>query len=114
MERQPDGIWIIDVNGKTLYANKRMAETLGTSTYDLIGQPSFDYVFPEDTPAAQRLFEAKKHGDISAFHFRLRRKDGTPVWVNVQGTPMYNGHGTFNGIIGTFSISSVTAPPSSN
>ena len=48
---------------------------------------SFAYVFPEDVDAAQRLFDAKARCDTKPFHFRLRRKDGSAVWVDVQGTP---------------------------
>jgi PAS domain S-box-containing protein len=56
-------------------------------------------------PPPQRLFDAKKRGDINPFHFRLRCKDGSEVWVDVQGTPMYNAAGRFTGIVGTFSVS---------
>ena len=104
MGKIQDGIWIIDTEGKTVYANQRMADILGVSPLELIGQPSFIYVFPEDTAAARQLFEAKTRGDANLFHFKLRRKDGSPVWVDVQGTPMYNAAGTFNGIVGTFSV----------
>jgi PAS domain S-box-containing protein len=105
VEKPPDGIWIIDANGNTVYANQRMAEMLGTTPAEMIGHPSFDYVFPEDVPAAQRLFDAKKQGDINRFHFRLRCKDGSAVQVDVQGTPMHNAAGRFTGIVGTFSVS---------
>jgi PAS domain S-box-containing protein len=105
VEKPPDGIWIVDVNGRTVYANQRMAEILGTTPAEMVGHPSFDYVFPEDVPAAERLFEAKTRGDINPFHFRLRCKDGSAVPVDVQGTPMYNAAGRFTGIVGTFSVS---------
>jgi PAS domain S-box-containing protein len=105
VEKDKDGIWIIDALGQTVYANQRMAEILVTTPAEMMGQPSFTYVFPEDVPAAQRLFDAKKLGDFNRFHFRLRRKDGSSVEVDVQGTPMYNAAGSFNGIIGTFSVS---------
>ena len=100
-----DGIWIIDSQARTLYANPAMAEILGTTTSALIGKPSFDYVFPEDVGAAQKLFESKQRGEAGPFHFRLRRADGSAVWVDVQGTPMNNASGEFIGIVGTFSVS---------
>jgi two-component system NtrC family sensor kinase len=105
MEKHPHGIWIIDVDAQTVYANERMAEILGTSPSEMIGKPSFSYVFPEDLEAAQRLFAAKLRGDTNPFHFKLRRRDGSAVWVDVQGTPMYDAAGNFTGIVGTFSIS---------
>lgn len=105
VEKHPDGIWIIDAAGETVYANQRMAEILGTSPPEMAGEPSFLYVFAEDVDAAQRLFDAKKAGDSKMFHFRLRRKDGSAIWADVQGTPLYNAAGTFNGIVGTFTVS---------
>jgi len=104
MTDQADGIWIIDAQASTLYANSSMAEILGADLSDLIGKPSFDYLFPEDVEAAQRLFASKQRGESSPFHFRLRRKDGSPVWVDVLGTPMHNQAGEFIGIVGTFHV----------
>jgi len=100
------GIWIIDAEAKTLFANDRMAEILGTSAQELMGQPSFTYVFPKDVDNARRLFDAKKRGSVNPFSFRLRRVDGAAVSVKVQGTPMHNAAGDFLGIVGTFSASS--------
>ncbi len=97
-----EGIWTIDAEGNTLFASDAMAAMLGTTTEDMIGKPSFEYVYPEDVEAAQRLFAAKSRGDLSRFEFRMRRKDGTPLWVAVQGTPMHDEAGRFRGIIGTF------------
>jgi len=106
VEKQADGIWIIDVEAKTVYANDRMAEILGTSATEMVGRPSFTYVFPEDVEAAKRLFDAKTRGDSGRFHFKLRRQDGSAIAVDVQGTPMHNVRGAFQGIVGTFSVSS--------
>lgn len=105
MNKPQDGIWIIDVDGYTVYASSRMAEILGIPAAELIGRHSFEYVFPEDAPAAQRLFESKKGGDAKAFNFRLRKQDGSAICVNVQGTPLHNAAGVFNGIVGTFTVS---------
>jgi PAS domain S-box-containing protein len=102
VNKQHDGIWIIDAEARTSYANDRMAEILGTSPAKMMGQPSFTYVFPQDLEAAQRLFDFKSHGDPKPFDFRLRRKDGSPVSVRVQGTPLFNAAGAFKGIVGTF------------
>ena len=73
MRKDQDGIWIIDTEAKTVYANDRMAAILGTTPSEMMGQPSFTYVFPEDVANAQRLFGAKMRGDTNPFHFKLRR-----------------------------------------
>jgi PAS domain S-box-containing protein len=79
-----------------------MAELLGTTVEDIVGKSSFEFVYPEDVEAARRLFDGKSRGNMSPFEFRIRRKDGTPVWVTVNGTPMRDESGQFSGVIGTF------------
>jgi PAS domain S-box-containing protein len=106
-QTQTDGIWIIDAEGRTVFANDFMSEILGTTASELNGQDSFRYVFPDDLAAAQRLFAAKQAGSPAPFHFRLRRADGSSIWVDVQGTPLRNAAGRFTGIVGTFTVSSV-------
>lgn len=103
----PDGLWIIDSSGATVYANEDMAEMLGTSVSDLLRKDSFLYVFPEDLGAAKQLFAAKQEGDRAPFHFRLRRVDGSPIWADVQSTPMRNAAGQFIGIVGSFTVSNI-------
>ena len=102
MDHSKEGIWIIDAEAHTLYANQHMAEILRTTPGEMIGHPSFTYVFPSNVEAAQRLFDMKKAGKAAPFHFNLRRKDGTAVAVTVQGTPIQNKAGVFMGIVGTF------------
>lgn len=105
MANLTDGVWIIDADARTLYANAAMANILRTTSAAMLGKPSFNYLFPEDLGAAQKLFEGKQKGDPSPFHFRLRCEDGSAIWVDVQGTPMRNAQSEFIGIVGTFSVS---------
>jgi PAS domain S-box-containing protein len=96
------GVWIIDVDGKTVYANATMGEILSVAPAEMMGKSAFVYVFPEDLAAAKRLFQAKVAGDAESFEFRLCRRDGSAVWVEIQGTPMHDLVGRFTGIVGTF------------
>lgn len=98
------GIWIIDNQGNTTFANGRMAEILETTPEAMKGRPSFDHVFPEDVATAQKLFSAKQRGDMDPFEFRIRTAKNRAVWVEVQGTPMHDGNSTFQGIVGTFTV----------
>jgi PAS domain S-box-containing protein len=105
MEKQPDGqdgIWIIGADAKTAYANERMGEILGTSRSEMLGRPSFIYVFPQEVDAAQRLFDAKVRGDTKPFHFKLRQKDGAGCLGRCAGNSDAPRGGR---IVGTFSVS---------
>ena len=97
-----DGIWTIDASGNTTFANHSMAAMLGTTVGDMIGKPSFTYVFEEDVPHASELFNRKVEGDREPFEFRLRRKDGSWFWASVTGTPFHNTRGETTGLLGTF------------
>ena len=110
-----DGIWTTNADGRTVYANQRMAQMLGTTVAAMLGQLSFGFVFPEDVQLAKRLFDTHKRGDSKHFQFRLRRTDGSSAWVSVSNTPMFS-HSEFQGILAFFSetespslVSSVSA-----
>jgi len=76
---------------------------LETSLEELNERHPFDYLFPEDLDQP-RLFAAKGRGDPARFHFQLRRRNGSFIWV-VCRAPMYNAAGQFNGVVGTFTVS---------
>lgn len=97
-----DGIWTIDANGYTTFANRSMATMLGTSAEEMIGKPSFRYVFDEDVERAAELFQSKVAGNREAFEFRLRRADGSLFWASVTGDAYHNARGEVVGLIGTF------------
>ena len=79
VETAREGIWTIDTEGRTTFANQRMAEILGTTLDTLLSEHSFSWVFEEDREAAAELFDFKKQGDKRVFEFRLRRQDGSPI-----------------------------------
>ena len=104
MPHQPDGIWIIDAKALTLYASQRMAEILGVSRATMLGQPSFKYVFPEDFDSGSWLFNGRYEGEVNHFRFRLRRADGSTIWVAIKMNPMRDPLGNVTGAIGTFQV----------
>ncbi|MBD2256003.1 PAS domain S-box protein [Pseudanabaena sp. FACHB-2040] len=81
VETANEGIWVIDPEGITLYANPRMGEILGCAAEDLVGQSAFDFVFEEDQQEAKQRFAERLQGVRSRSEFRLRRCDRTPVWI---------------------------------
>jgi len=66
-------IWILDVDGKTVYANAKMGEILLAAPAEMIGQSVFFCVFHEDLDAAKRLFQAKE-SNTNSFHVKAMQK----------------------------------------
>ena len=98
----PEGIWIVSPEGQTIFCNERMAELLGTDVEALYRLSCFDPVFPEDLEEARRQFTLQMEGGREPFDFRLRRIDGSPIWVSISCKPMYDDGGICTGLLGLF------------
>ena len=99
----PDGIWVVDPQGRTIFNNRRMAELLGADTESLSEQSCFECVFPEDLAEAQRQFAQGMAGKREPFDFRLRRNDGSALWVSISCGPVCDASGNIIGLLGLFS-----------
>jgi PAS domain S-box-containing protein len=84
VEAVPEGIWIADPQGRTLFCTPRMAEILRTDVESLAQSSCFDYLFPGDLEEAQRQFGCALAGSRVPFDFRLRRTDGSAIWVSIS------------------------------
>jgi two-component system, cell cycle sensor histidine kinase and response regulator CckA len=98
----PEGIWVVSPQGRTIFCNERMAEILGTDVESLQRLSCFDPVFPSDLEEAQRQFGLQMAGGCQPFDFRLRRIDGSEVWVSISCRPMYDDGGVCSGLLGLF------------
>ena len=97
----PEGIWVVNPQGQTIFCNERMAEILGTDVESLQRLSCFDPVFPSDLEEAQRQFGLQMAGGRQPFDFRLRRIDGSPIWVSISCRPMHS-DGVCIGLLGLF------------
>jgi len=99
----PEGIWVVDPEGRTIFSNQRMAEILGVAFESMPEQSCFACVYPEDADAARSNFARALSGDRRPFDFRLRRADDSPIWVSISCMPMSNDSGAPFGLLGMFS-----------
>jgi len=89
-ENAPNAYLVVGTDGHILSANRRLAELLGYGEQELVGAEI--HSFMPDTPAGKvRSLEVyRKHlaGEaVSGWELELRRKDGSPLWVNVWMEP---------------------------
>src|SRR5262249_34293823 len=66
-------------------------------------QSCFECVFPEDLSEAQLRFAQGMAGDRQPFDFRLRRNDGSTIWVSISCGPISDASGAVVGVLGLFS-----------
>jgi two-component system nitrate/nitrite sensor histidine kinase NarX len=93
VETTGDGIMIGDPDGIIVFANRRMAEMLGYDRDELVGVHGFDLIFPDWKPAVIDNRAALEEGEVVRGEFKLRRRDGTPIWTLFSSTPMTDREG---------------------
>ena len=74
--------------GRWLRVNRKMCEITGYDTSELLAMHVPDITHPDDRQGDWELFERVVRGEAQAYQLEKRyiRKDGTPVWVNVNMT----------------------------
>jgi PAS domain S-box-containing protein len=102
LETANEGIWLIDRDGRTQYANDRMAALLGTTSERIAAGTVLDFVFPEDVAAAREWISNTRAGGSEEFDFRFCRADGEEVLVVAGTSPVRDGSGQVTGALGLF------------
>jgi PAS domain S-box-containing protein len=90
------GVWV-SLNGRTRYANRRMAELLGYSVEELVAMPVVDFVDSEALPALKERGEQTRAGKLLHFTQNLRRADGSTFLAEITTTPLRNTAGRYQG-----------------
>ena len=97
-----EGIWSMDENHRTTFVNSRMADMLGYSAQDMLGQVVEFFMFPEDLPAHQERMRGRHQGRSAHYEHRFCRRDGSALWTLVSGVPLMDAQGQFRSSFGMF------------
>ena len=97
VETTNEGVWLLDSNFYTSYVNQQMAEMLGYEPKEMIGRSVLDFYFPEDVERKKEVLSQRRQGLREQIEERLRRKDGSELWVRIAATPVFRDDGEFDG-----------------
>ena len=114
VETAHDGIGEIDLDGKLVYINDRMAAMLGYTREEMLGRPLFDFSFPEDHAAAREHIDQRARGLRRSFDWRWRHKNGSEVWVLASAAPLRDAAGRPVSVVGSSVTGPAAVPPSSD
>jgi two-component system, NtrC family, sensor kinase len=98
VETAQEGVWIIHEE-KVLYANDRLADLLGYSKHEIIGQPVESFIPPEFRERAKYKRNTTREGRKEQYDFTFRRKDGSPLPVIVSASPLFERDTTCSGVL---------------
>jgi two-component system, cell cycle sensor histidine kinase and response regulator CckA len=103
VETANEGVWLIDAEGRTLYANRQLANMLGVSGDELFRCAVPDFCYSEDVSLLRDHLGANLAGESEQFEFRFRRSDGAELVVLACTSPMRNEQGRVVGALGMYS-----------
>ncbi len=99
VETAHDGIWMLDAELVTVFANPRMAAMLGYSVAEMQGRPLS--AFASDAAWTKEQKYLRQLGPAEGEHAQVqyRRKDGSELWADVSRTRGFAEDGTFTGVL---------------
>src|SRR5947209_1237697 len=92
------GVWV-SREGRTRYANRRMAELMGCSIDELLAVPVLDFLGPEQVAVTTERGAMVRAGNRLHFTQELRRADGSTFLAEVDTTPIFNQAGQYEGAV---------------
>jgi PAS domain S-box-containing protein len=97
VETANEGIWAMDAEHRTTFANQRMSEILGYTTREMLGKPVEFFMYVEDRQDHDAKMGQRKKGLGNIYERRFRCKDGREVLTQVSATPILDSEGRFAG-----------------
>jgi PAS domain S-box-containing protein len=88
------GVKVLDLEGKILQTNYAFQSMVGYSEEELVGNPFYKFLHPEDVRQATKLFQDAKVNGTSYFRFEHRtiHRDQSIVWVKTVFTVIKRGN----------------------
>lgn len=84
-----EGIWTLDSENKTNFANQKMAEMLEYTPQDMLGKKVDDFMDQEGKEHYIRKFSFQKQTKSEKFEFRLITRLNKEIWVTMNTTPLF-------------------------
>ena len=98
-----EGIWATSPDGRTLYANARMAEVLGVPLAELYTRNALEFLDREQSQAMRRRLAERSTRGSERYELPYRHPDGGERVLSVSATPLPAPDGTIEGSLGMVS-----------
>ena len=95
-----EGIWLLDAAGRTLFANRRLAEMLRCRPDEMPGVTIYDFLDAAARPEVEQKL-ASPLGEAEQHDIRLHRRDGTDLWAIVSSSAVSDDDGR---VVGTLAM----------
>ncbi len=100
VETANEGIWQIDKENRTTFVNQKMAEMLGYTVDEMMGQTPYIFMDEEWSKVAEANTRRRSQGIRGQFEYKFLCKDGRDLWAIVSASPIFLDDGSYAGAIG--------------
>ena len=101
IERMREGLAQVDNHNVLQFVNDRFCEMVGYGREELLGrQGDFLLASPEDVELLAEKMRVRLQGIADQYEVRIRRKDGSVIWVEIGGAPVTDAQGVVIGSLG--------------
>lgn len=97
VETAMEGVWVTNKQDITTYVNKSLCNLLGYEENEILQHPASKFLFAEDIKDYDQRIVDRKSGKTDTYERRLKKKDGTPVWMMLSAKPLYDENAAFAG-----------------
>jgi diguanylate cyclase (GGDEF)-like protein/PAS domain S-box-containing protein len=94
-----EGIWEIDAANVTTFVNPKMADMLGCTIEDMLGQPVTAFMDDEGRELLDRNIGRRKQGIAERHEFKFIKRNGCELWTTLATNPIFDGAGTYLGAL---------------
>jgi PAS domain S-box-containing protein len=102
-----EGIWTIDADGYTTFVNPRMADMLGYTVEEMLGEHLFTFMDEAEVAKAVEYMERRQQGRHEQHEFEFVRKDGSSITTLMGTSPQFDAAGHYQGALA--SVTDITA-----
>ncbi len=99
IELAQEGIWVIDKNHNTTFANPSMAKMLGYAPAEMTGKHLFYFMDEAAIKIANANLERRQKGMVEQHDFEFLRKDGQRIITTMETAPVLDEDGNYCGAI---------------
>ncbi len=99
LENLQEGVWAVDRNGYTTFANTHLASMLGYSVEEMLGKHMFTFMDEHGREIYQKEMERREKGRKTRREFEFLRKNGTKTYAFLEESPLTDDDGNYEGTI---------------
>jgi PAS domain S-box-containing protein len=99
VENINEGLWVIDNNSVTTFVNKRLAEMLGYTSEEMIGQDIFCFMDQDEAKNIRNNSTRLYQGEIDQTDVSFIRKDGSTIYTHLSTGPIISEKGEYVGAV---------------